>query len=122
MHAGLLAWRRTGPGNALDGKPKFDLTKFDEGYLYRLRKRVAAARDRGIYVSIMLFGGSYECKGGWRGNPFNVGNNIDGVDGDANNDGAGLETQTLSLAQVTRLQEAYVRAVVNTVNDFDNVL
>ena len=50
-------WKRTGPGMALDGKPKFDLTQFDPDYFKRLRSRVQAARQRGIYVSVMLFEG-----------------------------------------------------------------
>ncbi len=48
-------WQRTGPGNATDSKPKFDLSQYDQAYFDRLRARVRAARDRGIYVSIMLF-------------------------------------------------------------------
>jgi hypothetical protein len=122
LHAAPLAWPRTGPGNALDGKPKFDLSKLDDAYFQRLRARVRAARDRGIYVSIMLFGGSYECRGGWLGNPFNAANNINGVNGDPGKDGDGLETQTLKVPAITRLQEAYVRKVIDTVNDLDNVL
>jgi len=50
-------YARTGPGTALDGKPKFDLTKYEPAYFQRLRDRVAAARERGIYVSVMLFEG-----------------------------------------------------------------
>src|SRR5262249_12806388 len=45
-------WPRSGPGDALDGKPKFDLEKFDEAYFKRLRVRAEAAARRGIYVSI----------------------------------------------------------------------
>lgn len=122
LHAGPLAWPRTGPGIALDGKPKFDLTRFNEAYFHRLRERVAAARGRGIYVGVMLFGGYYECTGGWRGNPFNAANNVNGIDGDPDRDGRGLETHTLTAPAVLRLQEAYVRKVIDTVNDLDNVL
>ena len=50
-------WPRTGPGIALDGKPKFDLSRFNQLYFDRLRSRVVAARDKGIYVSVMLFEG-----------------------------------------------------------------
>ncbi len=32
-----LPWRRTGPGLALDGKPRFDLTLYDDAYFKRLR-------------------------------------------------------------------------------------
>ncbi len=55
LHAAPLPWPRTGPGNARDGKPRFDLAKFEATYFERLRRRVEAAGDRGIYVSIMLF-------------------------------------------------------------------
>ena len=50
-------YARTGPGNALDGKPKFDLKKYDPEYFKRLRSRVEAAGRQGIYVSVMLFEG-----------------------------------------------------------------
>jgi len=122
LHAGPLAWSRTGPGNALDGKPKFDLTRLNQAYFDRLRARVIAARDRGIYVGVMLFGGSYECRGGWQGNPFNIQNNINGVNGDPSGDGEGLESHTLEVPAITRFQEAYVHKVIDTVNDLDNVL
>ena len=50
-------WARTGPGEATDGKPRFDLETFDEGFFGRLRERVVAAGERGIYVDVMLFEG-----------------------------------------------------------------
>ena len=43
---GPQPWKRTGPGKALDGKPKFDLEQFDDEYFTRLRDRVRAAQDR----------------------------------------------------------------------------
>lgn len=119
-------WLRTGPGVAKDGKPKFDLTKFNESYFKTLRERVEMAGKRGIYVSIMLFEGHSirysEAPWRWDGHPFNKENNINGIDGDANSDGIGLEVHTLAVPQVTRVQEAYVRKVIDTVNDLDNVL
>ena len=56
-HIAPLPWQRTGPGNGLDRKAKFDLTKFDPHYFERLRERVEAAGKRGIYISVMLFEG-----------------------------------------------------------------
>jgi hypothetical protein len=111
-------WRRTGPGQALDGKLRFDLAKFDEVYFRRLGDRVRAARDRGIYVSIMLFEGwgLQFVSDGWAGHPFNPANNINGIDGQ------GLKVHELGRAAVLALQEAYVRKVIDTVNQFDNVL
>jgi CubicO group peptidase (beta-lactamase class C family) len=117
-------WARTGPGLALDGKPKFDLKKPNPAYFERLKRRISAARDRGIYVSVMLFEGwaMQFSSGAWEGHPFHPQNNVNGVDGDQNKDGKGLEFHTLADPAVTALQEAYVRKVIDTVNDFDNVL
>jgi len=118
---------RTGPGVAADGGLKFDLTKYNADHLGRLRQRIIDARDRGIYVSVMLFNGwSIERKAGgenpWRYHPFNRENNVSGIDGDPNRDGRGSETHTLQIPAVTRIQEAYVRKIADTVGDLDNVL
>ncbi len=117
-------WLRTGPGTALDGKPKFDLSRFDEAYFRRLRSRIDAARKRGIYVSVMLFEGwgMQFVADAWKKHPFHPANNVNGLDGDANGDGKGLEIHTLARPEVTRIQEAYVRKVMDTVGSFDNVL
>lgn len=112
--------------NSLDGKPKFDLARFDESYSERLRSRVIAARDRGIYVSIMLFEGHgiffSESPWRWDGHPFNIHNNINGIDGDPDKDGMGLESHTLQIPAIVKIQEDYVKKVIDTVNDLDNVL
>jgi len=117
-------WARTGPGKALDGKGKFNLEKFNLASFDRLRNRVQAAGDRGIYVSIMLFEGwaMQFSAGAWQGHPFHPENNINGIDADTNKDGNGLEIYTLANKAVTSLQEAYVRRIIDTVNDLDNVL
>lgn len=129
-----VPYMRTGPGNSLDGKPKFDLTKFNQAYFDRLRARVREAGDRGIYVSVMLFQGWSVFKGTggklvgnpWPGHPFNCENNINGIDGDPNETGEGKQIHTMSdgpkVKAVREFQEAYVRKVIDTVNDLDNVL
>lgn len=123
-----VPYRRTGPGAALDGKPKFDLTKFDPAYFERLRSRVLAAQEQGIYVMVMLFQGfGVHNKGRgrrnpWPGHPFNAHNNINGIDGDASGNGEGEEVHTLRVPAVTKMQEAYVRRLLDTLNDLNNVL
>jgi len=126
IYSSPFPWQRTVPGMALDGKPKFGLSKLNQDYFDRLRERVVSAGKCEIYVSIMLFEGhglhaSLEpwC---WNGHPFNASNNINGIDGDPDGDGRGIEIHTLQIPDVTRLQEAYVRKVIDTVNDLDNVL
>jgi len=108
---------------ALDGDPKFDLTRFDQRYFDRLRARVAAAGKKGIYVSVMLFNGfSIEGKGNVSGDPFsghplNRENNVNGVGA-----AKGQALHTLSDPAITKFQESYVKKVIDSVNDLDNVL
>lgn len=116
-------YSRPGPGQALDGKPKFDLEKFNEAYFARLRERVRKARDEGIYVSIMLFQGWSSAKGWlggkpWEGHPYHPGNNIQRFNGNPQgNGGPGLDS-----GSVRDYQAKYIRKVIDTVNDLDNVL
>ncbi len=123
-----LPYARTGPGLALDGQPKFDLGRYNEDYFRRLRQRVIAAGERGIYVSIMLFEAwcIVWAKPGqpgdpWPHHPYNVHNNVNGVNGDPNGDGK-AEIYSLQVPAVVEFQQAYVRQVIDTVNDLDNVL
>lgn len=121
---------RSGPGKALDGKPKFDLSRLNQAYFDRLRSRLLQARSAGIYVSIMLFEGYTPTKGplpaAYQGHPFTAENNINGIDGDLNDDGRLNEVYTLpgqgGLRDINEIQEAYVRKVIDSVNDLDNVL
>jgi len=112
---------RTGPGTAADGKPKFDLDKFDPEYFRRLRTRVEAAGKRGIYVSIMLFEGwgMQFVPGAWRAHPFHPDNNTGGVGREV---AQGVDIHTLKHPAIRAIQERYVRKMVDTVNDLDNVL
>lgn len=119
-------WMRTGPGNAADGKPKFDLARFDQAYFDRLRDRTAKAGERGIYVAVMLFEGwEYQFTDAWTYHPFRSANNVNGIEGDEPK-GRGLGYTTLrgGRAGVAALeaQKAYVRKVIDTVNHLDNVL
>jgi hypothetical protein len=115
---------------ALDGKPKFDLTKLDQRYFDRLRERVAAAGARGIYVSVMLFNGwsvafpkgQHALNNPWLGHPYNAKNNVNGIPSGWRPAKDGVQAHELVNGAVTALQEAYVRKVIDTVNDLDNVL
>ena len=115
-------WARTGPGTAKDGKPRFDLERFDDAFFDRLRERVVQAGEAGIYVGVMLFDG-------WalhlspppdhiEGHPFHAGNNVNGISATSIND-----LQVLPLdPRVEAIQEAYIRKVVDTLHDLPNVL
>jgi len=125
-----LPYVRTGPGTALDGKLRFDLAQLNQAYFDRLRERVVAANERGIYVAIVLFDGwsvanekgGYAENNPWLSHPYHSANNVNGINGDANGDDSGVEVHELGNTAVTAFQEAYVRKVIDTVNDLDNVL
>ena len=126
-----VPFQRTGPGEALDGGPKFDLSRFDERYFARLRDRVVLAAEHGLYVGVMLFQGwSVEFKTWgfapgvrtWTAHPFHRDNNVNGIDGDPDNTNDGLATHTLAVPGVFEVQRAFVRRVVETLHDQDNVI
>src|SRR5215216_211738 len=115
-------WSRTGPGTAIDGKPKFDLSTFDQAYFDRLRDRVITAGNAGIYVAVMFFEG-------WalhlspppdnvEGHPFHAANNVNEI-----GITSVVDYQVLPLdPRIQAIQEAYIRKVVDTVHDLPNVL
>lgn len=124
----LMPFARTGPGTALDGGPKFDLSRFDDRFFERLASQTAAAEQRGIYVSVMLFevygfmamDGAYP-ENNWGGNPFHGPNNINGIEVDANSDGQGMEFFFTDDPKVLDIQRRYVRKVLETIASRDNV-
>jgi hypothetical protein len=100
-----------------------DLSRIDPAFLDRLRSRVAEAGERGIYVGIMLFSPDSGAKReDWDHLLYHPANNVQGIDADTNKDGSGAEAYDLSIPRITAYQEAFVRKVVDTVNDLDNVL
>ena len=121
-----LPYERTGPGLANDGKPKFDLDRFNEAYFKRLRERVEKAGELGIYVSVQFFDGwcqryANKWSDPWPSHPYNVSNNINGVDADPDRTGKPL-LFVLDFPQVLEYQKAFIRKTIDTLNDLDNVL
>ena len=120
-------YERTGPGLALDGGLKFDLTRFNQVYFDQLRSRVVEAARRGLYVSVALFEGfSTQKRMGrvnpWLSDPFQQANNINGINGDPDRNGSNEEFFSLAFPSLLSLQETFTRKVVDTLNDLDNVL
>jgi hypothetical protein len=115
-------WLRTGPGNAKDSKPKFNLESFNQAYFNRLRARIIAAGNKGIYVSVMLFDGwalhLSPAPDNVEGHPFHAANNINGIGITSI-----VDYQVLPLdPRIQAIQEACIRKVVDTVHDLPNVL
>ena len=113
-------WLRTGPGTASDGKLKFDLTRNNQAYFGRLRARVRQLQAAGIYAGVYLFSGEwllrFRCPSD--GYPFTGSNNVNGID-----DGGGIGSVTMTATNaITEIQDAYVKKVIETLNDLPNVL
>lgn len=120
--------------NGLDGLRKFKLSELNDDYLTHLHDRIAAAKEKNIYVSIMLFSGwgvgvyygasssGMTSNEWWNGHPYNPYNNIDSINGGTNE---GYNTRIYyenSPSAINELQDAYVLAVLEEVKYFDNVL
>jgi hypothetical protein len=113
-------WQRTGPGNASDGKPRFDLTKFNQAFFDRLRDRVKQLDAAGIYAGVYFFTGEWLLRFRFSGDgyPFTGLNNVNGID-----DGRGTASVTMTAPNaITEIQDTYVRKVIDTLNDLPNVL
>jgi hypothetical protein len=125
-----LPYIRTGPGLAKDGKPKFDLARFNQEYFKRLKIRVQMAQNSSLYVGIMFFQGfslsknrGDQSKGNaWQGHPYHLENNINNINGNPSGDDTGFEVHTLQIPEIIKLQENYIKKVIDTLNDFDNIV
>jgi hypothetical protein len=120
-------WMRTGPGIATDGGLKFDLGRFDRAYFDRLRERVRALRDAGIYAGVYLFSGEwllrFRCP--TDGYPLSGPNNVNEVDDGYR--GGSLDSAVSSVtmtapSRITQFQDAFVKKMIDTLNDLHNVL
>lgn len=117
---------RIGPGNANDGKPKYDLTKFNPTFFQRLHAVCAAAQERGIFLQLTLLD-AWMIKHPhlWRLHAYHRDNNINGVDGDPKNTDTGTDAQqgfcSLGNPKVLERQKAFICKVVDAVNEFDNI-
>ncbi len=117
---GSLPWGRTGPGTANDGRPKFDLNRFDQVYFDRLRDRAIKAGKNGVYVAVQLFDG-YNPEFGDSpadGNPFGLSNNVNAIDcaGTCSQDASRITPAAWAV------ERAYIRKVSDTLGDLDNVI
>jgi hypothetical protein len=118
-------WLRPGPGVATDSKPKFDLTQFNQAYFDRLRARVQQLQQNGIYSIVQLFDGNQltSARCSTDGYAFSGPNNINGVSDGYSSGAAGVNSVTMTAKNaITNFQDAYLKKVVDTLNDLPTVI
>jgi hypothetical protein len=112
----LAPWARSDIPGYANGGNKFDLTRFNDAYLRRLKDFVAEAGRRGVVVEVNLFCPFYE-DAMWKLSPFHADNNVNGLGKVARTDVYTLDKNGGLLA----VQEAMVRKIVGELKDADNV-
>ncbi len=112
----VAPFRRTGPGRALDGEPKFDLDQWNPEFFERLHGFLSLASEYGIVVEVVLLSNTYESRI-WALNPLHAGNNINGL---PEIDWTDYITQRHPA--VFERQAAHVRKIVQETNRYDNVI
>jgi len=111
----LSPFPRTGPGEALDGLPKFNLDEWDAVYFDRLHSFLSLASKYDIIVELVLFSNTYGDPV-WSLNPFNAKNNINNI-GNIH----WQEYNTMREEKLFNKQKEYVKKIVREVNRYDNI-
>jgi hypothetical protein len=124
LRTGPFPWKEVDSEIAYDGNSKFDLNQFNTEFFNKLKKRVADAGAKNIYVSVMLFEGWGEqfLPHSFRQHPFHPMNNINNIHVDSTTDGRALAVHEMKDTKVLEIQKAYVKKVIETLNEFDHIL
>jgi hypothetical protein len=112
----ISPWARSTVDGYADGGAKFDLTRFDDAYVTRLRDVLQEASARGIIVELVLFCPLYE-DSMWAVSPMHPANNVNAIPAMRREDVLTLDKSGPLLA----VQEAVARHLVAAVAGFDNV-
>jgi hypothetical protein len=112
----LGPWARSDTPGYVHGGNKFDLARFDDAYLRRLKDFVAEAGKHGVVVEINLFCPFYE-EPQWQLSPLHASNNINGLGKVARTDVYTLDKHGGLLA----VQDALVEKLVTELKDYDNI-
>lgn len=117
----LAPWARSDVPGYAGGGNRFDLNRFSEEYLVRLKTFLGMASRRGIVVELTLFCSTYGAEQ-WAVHPLNPTNNIQSL---PVADWRQLHTRTGTPGEVSptfRVQEAVTRWLVRELNYFDNLI
>ncbi len=100
----------------IQGRRVYDLTRWNERYFKRLRSRIEAAAEHGLYTSVMLFQSwSVDDREGarrpdpWIVHPLRKSNNVQRT-----------QTRNHSGSRLARIHDEYLRRMVDALYDLDN--
>jgi hypothetical protein len=111
----ICPWARSSKPGYINGGNKFDLSQWDDAYFKRLKDFVSEAGKRGVVVEYVLFCPFYN-PSLWTFSPMNAANNVNGV-----SIVDSTETYSLKDPNLTEIQQAMVRKIVEELNAFDNL-
>jgi len=112
----IAPWKRVDEPGLFKGEKKFDLNEWNPAYFERMKDFISRAGQLGIVVEVTIFCSTYQ-DFIWERNPFNPGNNINGIP-------LNLERQksnTLANGVLTGYQQKLVEKIVKELNGFDNI-
>jgi hypothetical protein len=112
----VCPWARSDEPGYAGGGNKFDLSKWDESYFYRLRICVKEASKRNIVVEMNLFCPMYD-DAQWKVSPMNAANNVNGIGTCGKHEVYTLDKDKALL----EVQEKMTRKIVQELNEFDNL-
>ena len=112
----LAPWARVAEEGLYRGEQKFDLERWNPDYFERLRDFVGLAEKKSIVVEVTFFCSTYR-DDTWERNPFNPGNNINGLPVDLDR----KTSNTLKNGKLSAYQRTMVAKIVAELNEFDNV-
>ena len=112
----VAPFMRTGPGEALDGQPKYDLDRWNPEFFERLDRFLSFASEYGIIVEVTLLSNTYKTAV-WNLNPIHPANNFDGH--------PAVEWQdymSMRHEGIFKRQCEHVREIVRRTNRYDNII
>jgi hypothetical protein len=124
----ITPYVRTGPGEAVDRRPRFDLDQFNQAYFDYWREVISYANTKGVVVQLTIFdswhnkrhvvhvSGGLQREWGMKHDFYNGANNINGIDASNVSDWHSPEHP------VFEYQKALIRQVVDSIGDLPNII
>ena len=110
-----LDWDGDPGTKALDGEPKYDLSRWNDEFFERLHQFLSLASSYGIVVEIVLFSNTYAPQV-WALNPLNTHNNINDVE-----EIEWPDYLSTRHAKMLSWQKKHAAKIVEETNDYDNI-